>query len=85
MVKFLIGVGCGIGLGLLVAPAPGEQTREQLLRIAKDPAEAARRKVQDVREDIAEMGAELGRKVAEKAADKVIPEALNQPPSKRQA
>ena len=85
MVKFLIGIGCGFGLGLLVAPAPGEQTREKLLRVAKDPVEAARRKVQDVREDIAEMGADLGRKVAEKAADKVIPEALNQPPSKRQA
>lgn len=47
MVKFLIGIGCGIGLGLLVAPAPGEQTREQLLQMAKDPVQAARNKVQD--------------------------------------
>ena len=85
MVKFLIGIGCGIGLGLLVAPASGVQTRKQLLQMAKDPVQAARNKVQDVREDIAEMGAELGRETAEKMADKVIPEALNEPPGRRQA
>jgi gas vesicle protein len=84
MLKFLLGIGCGVGLGLLVAPAPGEETRRQLLEIARNPREAARRKVQDVREDIAQMGADLGRKVAEKAVDQVIPESLNQP-GKRQA
>ena len=26
-----IGIGCGVGLGLLIAPAAGEETREQLL------------------------------------------------------
>ena len=75
MLRFLIGIGCGVGLGLLIAPASGEETREQLLQ---KPREAAQRKVQEVREDIAQMGADLGRKVAEKAVDNVIPEGLNQ-------
>lgn len=85
MLKFLIGVGCGVALGLLIAPAPGEETREQLLEIAKNPREAAQRKVQDVREDIAQMGADLGRRVAEKAVDNVIPEGLNKEPGQRGA
>jgi gas vesicle protein len=79
MVKFLIGIGCGAALGLLIAPAPGEEIRRQLLEIARHPREAARRKVREVREDIAQMGADLGRQVAEKAMDKVVPEGLNQP------
>jgi gas vesicle protein len=79
MLKFLIGLGCGAGLGLLIAPAPGEETRQQLLEMAQRPAGAARRKIQEVREDIAQMGANLGRQVAEKAVDKVVPEGLNQP------
>jgi len=78
MLKFIIGIGCGIGLGLLIAPAPGEETREQLLDIAKRPGDVARQKVQQVREDIAQMGANLGRQVAEKAVDKVLPNTLNQ-------
>ena len=79
MVKFLIGIGCGVALGLLIAPAPGEEIRRQLLEIARHPREAARHKVREVREDIAQMGAGLGRHVAEKAMDKVVPEGLNQP------
>jgi gas vesicle protein len=79
MLKFLIGIGCGVGLGLLIAPAPGEQTREQLMDLASRPADAARDKVQEVREGIAEMGADLGRQVAQKAMDQVVPEGLNQP------
>ena len=79
MLKFLAGIGCGVAVGLLIAPAPGEETRRQLLEIARNPREAARRKVQDVREEIAQAGADLGRRVAEKAVDKIIPEGLNQP------
>jgi gas vesicle protein len=79
MLKFLAGIGCGVAVGLLIAPAPGEETRRQLLEFAKDPGAAARRKVADIREDIAQAGADLGRRVAEKAVDKVIPEGLNQP------
>jgi len=78
MLKLLAGIGCGVVMGLLIAPAPGEETRRQLLEIARNPREAARRKVQDVREDIAQAGADLGRRVAEKAVDKVIPEGLKQ-------
>ena len=84
MLKFLIGIGCGVGLGLLIAPAPGEEIRRRLLEIARDPRVAARRKVQDIREDIGQAGADLGRRVAEKAVDKVIPEGLSEP-GKRQA
>jgi gas vesicle protein len=79
MLKFFVGIACGIGLGLLIAPAAGEETREQLLELAKRPGDAARQKVQEVREDIAQMGANLGRQVAEKVSDKIIPDALNQP------
>jgi len=79
MLKFLIGIGCGIAAGLLLAPAPGEETREQLRELASRQREVARRKVQEVREDIAQMGANLGRQVAEKAVDKIVPEGLNQP------
>ena len=79
MLKFLIGIGCGVGLGLLIAPARGEETREQLMELASRPTDVARQKVQEVKEGIAQMGADLGRQVAEKAVDKVVPEALNQP------
>ena len=44
MLKFLIGIGCGVGLGLLLAPASGEQTREQLKELASRPADLAARK-----------------------------------------
>jgi gas vesicle protein len=85
MLRFLIGIGCGVGLGLLIAPDAGEETRKQLLQIARNPREAAQRKVQDVREEIAQMGADLGRQVAEKAVDNVIPEGLNKQPKQRPA
>jgi hypothetical protein len=84
MLKFLVGIGCGVGLGLLIAPAPGEETRRQLLDLARNPREAVRRQVRDIREDIAQAGADLGRRVAEKAVDQVVPESLNQP-DRRQA
>lgn len=79
MLKFLLGIGCGVGLGLLIAPAPGAETRKQLMDLAAHPGNIARNKVREVREDIAQMGANLGRQVAEKAVDKVVPDALNQP------
>lgn len=78
MLKFLIGIGCGVGLGMLIAPARGEETREQLMDLASRPADVALQKVQEVRENIAEIGADLGRQVAQKAVDKVVPEGLNQ-------
>jgi len=79
MLKLLAGIGCGVAVGLLIAPAPGEETRRQLLELARDPRGVARRKVRDLREEIAQAGADLGRRVAETAVDKVIPEGLSQP------
>jgi gas vesicle protein len=78
MLKFLAGIGCGIGIGLLIAPAPGEETREQLLRVAKEPANVAREKVAEIRQKAGDMGANLGRQAAEQAMDKVLPGNLNQ-------
>lgn len=77
MLKFIAGVGCGVAIGLLIAPASGEETREQLRELAQEPVEAARRKVQDVRQSAGEMGANLGRQAAEKIVDKATPETLS--------
>lgn len=73
--KFLVGLALGIGLGLLIAPATGEETREQLSRKAEELADAPRRKAEeiaaDVRQKAGDKGAEIGRKAAERAVDKV--------------
>jgi len=78
MLKFIAGVLAGVGLGMLIAPAAGSETRQQLVEAAKNPEQAARRKVRQARGQVGEMGARIGRKVAESAADKVIPEGLNE-------
>ena len=73
--KFILGLAVGVGLGMIFAPAPGEETRERLVREAQDLADAPRRKAEeiaaDVRQKAGDKGAELGRKAAERAVDKV--------------
>lgn len=73
--KFLLGLGIGVGLGLLIAPATGEETREQLSRKAQELADAPRQKIEetvrDVRQSAGDKGAEIGRKAAERAVDKI--------------
>ena len=73
MLQFLIGLGCGFGLGLLIAPAPGSETREQLMELARDPGAAVRDKISEMRQKAGEAGANLGRQAAESAVDKVLP------------
>ena len=77
MLKFIAGIGCGVALGLLIAPASGEETREQLRELAQEPVEAARRKARDVRQSAGDMGANLGRQAAERIVDKATPERLS--------
>jgi gas vesicle protein len=76
MLRFLAGVCCGFGIGLLLAPAPGAETREQLMEVARDPAAAARKQISNVREKVSDAGARLGRQVAESVVDKVVPDNL---------
>lgn len=83
MLKFVTGMLCGVGIGLLIAPAPGEQTRRQLQRVIREPQEAAREAVSNIRERAGDMGANMGRQAAQEAVDKVTPEKLS--PSQRRA
>ena len=76
MLKFALGIISGMALGLLVAPAAGEETRQQLATAVKDPKAAARKQVAEIREKIGDAGAKAGRQTAQQAADKVIPEGL---------
>jgi gas vesicle protein len=78
MLKFAIGIISGVALGLLIAPAAGEETRQQLARTVKDPKAAAQKQVAEIREKIGDAGARAGRQTAQQAADKVIPESLKQ-------
>ncbi len=76
MLQFLIGLGCGFGLGMLIAPAPGSETREQLMELARDPGAAVREKVSEIRRKAGDTGANLGRQAAESAVDKVMPKSV---------
>lgn len=77
MLKFIMGILCGVGIGLLIAPASGERTRRQLLRVAREPKQVAREAVSNIRERAGEMGANVGRQAAQEAVDKVIPEKFS--------
>ncbi|HEY1939118.1 MAG TPA: YtxH domain-containing protein [Candidatus Angelobacter sp.] len=77
MLKFLTGIAAGIGVGLLLAPKAGSQTREQLVRLTKQPGEVAREKIEDLQHKVGEFGADIGRQMAEAAIDKVVPKNLS--------
>ena len=83
MLKFVTGILCGVGVGLLIAPASGERTRRQLLRVVREPQEVARQAVSTIREKAGNMGANVGRQAAQEAVDKVIPEKFS--PSQRRS
>jgi gas vesicle protein len=50
--NFLIGVGAGVAIGLLLAPAPGEETRENLKAKADEGKEYLRRRGSELRESV---------------------------------
>ncbi len=59
---FIMGAGIGAALGILLAPKPGEETREDLRRRADEGREYVRRRSGELREhagEIIEQGREL--------------------------
>jgi gas vesicle protein len=83
MLKFFTGIAAGIGVGLLLAPKAGSQTREQLVRLTKQPGKVAREKIEDLQHRVGEFGADIGRQMAEAAIDKVVPKNLSSGPEQR--
>jgi gas vesicle protein len=71
--KFLLGIITGAALGLVFAPAPGEQTREELAQKARQwsevPAQKAAELAQASKQKAGDLGARLGREAAEAAVE----------------
>ncbi len=69
--RFLLGVGIGYVVGMLLAPAPGEQTRAQLVDKARElseiPAQKAAEAAREAKQKAGEIGARVGRQAAEAA------------------
>ena len=62
--NFLLGVVVGSCIGLLVAPAPGEQTRRELLEKAE---ELKQRGLEKGREQAGDLGRQVGERLFDKA------------------
>lgn len=81
--KFVFGFAIGLGLAILFAPASGDETRQQLRKVADDLMEAPRQnaaKLADLGEQKAgEIGAEVGRKAAEAAVESLKESILGKP------
>lgn len=77
--KFLLGLFTGVVLGMMYAPAPGQETREELAQKAREwsdlPAKAEQL-AEASKQKAGEIGARVGREAAEKAvqaaADKIM-------------
>lgn len=77
--RFLLGVGIGMCVGVLLAPAPGEETRQKIASRARDLMEIPERKMEEKAAEVAEsakekagdIGGEVGRKAAEAAVEAV--------------
>ena len=77
--KFLLGLFTGLVLGMMYAPAPGQETREELAQKARewsDLSAKADQLAEASKEKAGEIGARVGREAAEKAvqaaADKLM-------------
>ncbi len=62
MFRFLLGLGLGYGVGLLIAPAPGEETRRQLI-------EQGEQKIAEAVQVGRQRAGEIARQAAEKGFD----------------
>lgn len=84
--KFVLGLAVGVVLGLLYAPAPGEETRRQLIEKARElpelPQEKAREIAASAKAKAGDLGAKLGRQAAEAAVEKATPEVASHPTKK---
>ncbi len=60
MFRFLFGLGLGYGLGLLIAPAPGEETRRELMQQGEqklaEAVQMGRQRAGEIARDVAEKG-----------------------------
>lgn len=64
MLRFLFGISLGVAVGLLVAPASGEQTRQQL---ADKAEELKNRGIETGRQQARKIGAQAGETAFDKA------------------
>lgn len=62
--KFFLGLIAGVAVGLLVAPAPGEQTRRELVEKAEELKE---RGIEKGRRQAGDIGREVGERLFDKA------------------
>lgn len=68
-----------MGIGMVLAPAPGDQTRERLEQGVRDLAETPRRKMKKKVDEVAgaakqkagDVGSQVGREAAEAAVESV--------------
>jgi len=58
--------GAGVAVGLLIAPAPGDATRQRLATSARETADAARHRASGLAEPVAEAARERARRLAER-------------------
>lgn len=68
--KFLFGLFTGVVLGMMYAPAPGQETREELAQKARewsDLSQKAEQLAEASKAKAGEIGARVGREAAEKA------------------
>jgi len=79
--KFILGVLIGTAVGLIFAPAPGEETREQLYERAREYADIPQQKAADLieqnKDKIGDIGARVAREAAEAAVESVTQELRN--------
>ena len=67
MLKFILGLFCGISVGMVLAPASGEQTRQQL-----------RAKAEQWRDQEIEKGRHLAREVGSDVAERLYDRAVGE-------
>jgi gas vesicle protein len=72
MLKFLCGIALGFAVGLIIAPAPGEDTRRQIVDKAQDLAQAPQRKANELLDQVPERAAQVASDAARQAAEQAV-------------